>query len=344
MSDERLARITIGPGATIREAMQAINEGAVEIALQVVDGVLRGTVSDGDIRRALLAGASLDDRVDDFVTTSFVSVPSTLDRVGSLDLMHARSISQLPVVDEQGRLLGMHVLRDLLGKPAQDISAVILAGGLGSRLRPYTETVPKPMLPVAGRPLLERLVLQLVAEGISDITLAVNYRGELIEEHFGDGERFGCRISYVREKSDQPLGTAGCLAQVSTSRRPVLAINGDLLLQFSVAALAATHDGAWATVGARPYSHPVPFGVLQVDAGRLTGIREKPIESWAVNAGVYLLSPDALAQVPTDTRMDMPELLSLGLERGEVVRVHDLEGEWLDVGRPEDLGRARGAL
>ncbi len=346
MTDERLDLITVGASATVRDALHAINEGAVEIALLVEDGRLLGTLSDGDIRRALLAGAGLADAVAPFATRDFVSVKQGEDRAAVLDLMHARSISQIPVLDDGGRLLGLHVLRDLLGGPRLDVLALVLAGGLGSRLRPITDSVPKPMLPVAGRPLLERLVLHLVGEGVTEVVLAVNYLSEVIESHFGDGSRFGCSISYVREEPERPLGTAGCLGQVAgqLGDRPLLALNGDLLLQFSVGAMLAAHQGAWATVGVRPYSHVVPFGVLDVDAGRVRAVREKPVESWPVSGGVYVLSAEAVSAVPAGQRMDMPELLSWGLEQGRTVSAHALEGDWIDVGRPEDLLRARGQL
>ena len=347
-ADRRLEDIVVGPGASLRDALQALDRGGLEIAFLVRDGRLEGALTDGDVRRALLAGASLEDDVAPYATTTYTAASPTDDRAFVLDLMQARGISQVPVVDGDGSLVALHVLRDLIGGTSLDLVAVVLAGGVGSRLRPYTDSVPKPMLRVAGRPLLERLVLHLVGEGVREVVLAVNYRSDVVESHFGDGERFGCEISYLREAPEQPLGTAGCLAQIAgrLDGRPTLAVNGDLLVQFSVHEMLATHQtaGAWTTVGMRTYPHTVPFGVLEHEDGVLSAISEKPTSTWSVAAGIYLLDPEAVAQVRPGQRLDMPELIDTGLRQGRTITVHDIGGSWIDVGRPEDLSRARGQL
>jgi len=344
-----LAPLTVGDGATIRAAMQAIEAGAVEIAL-VVDGGgrLTGTVSDGDVRRALLGGAGLDDPVAPHAGRAPVAVGPDAGRAQVLDLMRARSLAQIPVVDAEGRLLGLHVIRRLLGAVERDNWAVIMAGGRGTRLAPLTDSLPKPMVSVAGRPLLERLVLHLVGHGVRRIVLAVNYLGEMIEAHFGDGAEFGCAVSYLREDPGQPLGTGGALGLMAAAglepRAPLLVMNGDLLTQFRVDELLAAHTagGAVATVAAGEYVHEVPFGVVEAEGDRLVGLREKPVHAWTTNAGIYVLEPRLLERIPAGAAFPLPALLQDCVRRGERVGVWRLADDWQDVGRPADLARARG--
>jgi dTDP-glucose pyrophosphorylase len=344
----RLKGICVGTAATIRQTMESISDGAVEIALLVDDrGRLLGTLSDGDLRRALLGGASLDGPVAPHAQGRFTAVSPDADRAGVLDLMHARSISQVPILDH-GVVVGLHVLRELLGAEERDNVAVIMAGGRGTRLRPLTEQRPKPMLAVAGRPILERIVLHLTGAGIRTIYLAVNYLADLIEEYFGDGDAFGCRIEYLREDVGCPLGTAGALAllppAVSQGREPLLVMNGDLVTQFHVGRLLEAHTRGVgvATVGVRDYVHEVPFGVVSLEGDAVATLDEKPVAVWTVNAGVYVVEPSLLRHIETGREFPMTELIASALRRGERVFAHRLEGDWLDVGRVSELRQARG--
>lgn len=343
MSD-RLARIIIPENASIRSALEAIDSGAVDIALAVDgDGKLVGTVTDGDIRRAILRGASLTDSITCCMSRKFTAVGTKATRAEVLDMMRARVFEQIPIVDESGRVVGVHLLREMLGAVPRPNWAVVMAGGRGERLRPLTDSIPKPMIKVAGRPILERIVLHLVGSGIRNIFLAVNYKAEMIQEHFGDGSAFGCRIEYLRETS--PLGTGGALSLLPTlPEHPLLVLNGDLVTQFDVAGMLRTHteNGHKATVAVHEYLHIVPFGVLDVASDRVVGLREKPTQSWQTNAGVYVLAPELLTRVPKDTFFSLPALLEECLERGEHVGVFSLEDDWIDVGRHQELKRARG--
>jgi dTDP-glucose pyrophosphorylase/CBS domain-containing protein len=349
-SRDRLRAITIAPDASVRDAMLAIERGACEIALVVdASGRFVGTVSDGDVRRALLHGAALDSAIEPSIATNSI-VASPLDpRAEVMDVMRARTISQVPVVDDDGHLVGLHLLRELVGAQHRDNVAVIMAGGRGARLAPLTDSIPKPMVRVAGRPILERLVLHLVGSGVSRIVLAVNYLADHIVDHFGDGAKFGCRIDYVEEHKEQPLGTGGALRLVPTVvgdvHDPVIALNGDLLTQFSLQDLLAHHTErkGVATVAVRDYVHEVPFGVVEDDElGNLRGLLEKPIVSHRVNAGIYVLEPQLLQRIPPDTEYSLPSLLIDALQRGERVALWEFEDEWQDVGQPRDLERASG--
>lgn len=348
MSTERLARIQVPAVASIREALGAIDAGGAEVALVVEDGRLVGVVTDGDVRRALLAGASLEAPVGPHATRRYVAVGPGATRADVLDLMQARGVAQVPVIDRDGRLIGLHVLRELIGPTLLPNAALVMAGGRGHRLRPHTDAVPKPMLAVAGRPILERIVLHLVGGGIRDVYLAVNYGAEVIVEHFGDGSRHGCRVRYLHDPAGTPVGSGGALAslpeEVRAGPHPVLVMNGDLITRFDVPGILDAHvrAGAAFTVGVRPYRHDVPFGVCRVEDGRVVAFTEKPTASWTVNAGVYVVAPRLAARVPARRPFPITALLDGCLDAGEVVAAYPIEGEWLDVGDPAQLRTARG--
>ena len=342
---QRITDLSIGKDSTLRQGMEAIQRGACWIALVVDDDKrLLGLVTDGDVRRAILAGASLDDPVGPHMQTRFTAVPPAAGRSEVLDLMRARTFNQIPIVDEAGKLVGLHLLREIIGAMPRPNWAVIMAGGRGEQLRPLTDNVPKPMIKVAGRPILERIVLHLVGFGIRRIFLSINYLSELIEQHFGDGSRFGCRIEYLRES--QPLGTGGALSLLPEKpEHPLLVLNGDLLTEFDVGSMIAFHaQGRYAaTMGVHDYVQSVPFGVLDIAEGRVLGIREKPTMMYPTNAGIYVLNPALLDRVPRNTMYTIPALVEDCLARGESVGAFPIEDDWLDVGRPHELQRARGA-
>lgn len=341
----RLNQLCVSPAASLREVLRVIEEGGEAIAFVCdASGRVIGTLTDGDVRRALLAGSSLDDHsVPSAMRRDFLSVPPDAGRAEVLDIMRARDIRQLPVLDSDKRLCGLHTLRALLSIRERANVAVILAGGLGTRLHPITQTMPKPMVKVAGRPILERLILHIMSAGIRHFYLAINYLADVIEEHFGTGERFGCRIDYLREQT--PLGTGGPLSLLpSVPDLPVLVLNGDLVTQCNVGAMLDFHEANnfIATFGIKPYSLQVPFGVALVDDHRLVGLREKPNERMLINAGIYVLSPDALRLIPRNTPYPITDLFQRCLEDGLPVGAHMVEDEWIDVGRLDELRRARG--
>lgn len=343
-----LNSLLITPEATIRDAMVAIDRGAMEIALVVdADFCLVGTVSDGDVRRALLAGRALDDAIGPHCTTEPMTVGREAGRAEVLELMRARALNQIPVVDSGGRLVSLHLIQQLLGRTERPNWAVVMAGGRGARLAPMTDTIPKPMLRVAGRPILERIVLHLIGSGIQRIFLSVNYLREIIEEHFGDGSQFGCRIDYLREDPGEALGTGGSLRLLLEEghepRCPLLVMNGDLVTEFSVDNLFASHEvtGACATMGVRDYLHTVPFGVVETAGSRLVQFVEKPTKSWLVNAGIYVLEPRLLHRIPAG-EFHVPQLLAESMDRGERINTWMADDEWQDIGRPNELRRAAG--
>jgi dTDP-glucose pyrophosphorylase len=347
-----LERYVVPPGRSIREVMRTIDQGAEAIALVVGDdGQLQGTVSDGDVRRALLAGADLDDPVDPHIGREPVTVPEETDRAAVLDLMRARRLSQIPVIDEAGRLVGLHVMQEVLGAEERGNWAVVLAGGRGTRLGTLTASTPKPMLPVAGRPILEHIVLHLVGSGIRTVFLAVNYLAEQIQDHFLDGSDLGCRIHYLEEDPARPLGTGGplrgLLAFGQETQEPILVMNGDLITSFSVRSILEHHARTHArmTVALSEYVHDVPYGVVKLNEREpelVADLLEKPRWTGLVNAGVYVIEPDLVGDIPEGANYPITELAAACLDRGTRVAAWRLAGEWHDVGRPREFARARG--
>ena len=347
-SSRELAQLTIGPDESILTALRVVDQAGVEIAFVIdPDGRVIGTLSDGDLRRAILAGVPLDapGGVRRAMHAEFRSVGPDVGRAEVLDLMSVLGIGQVPVLDAEGRLVGVHLLYEMIGRRERTSAAVVMAGGQGMRLRPLTEHVPKPMLTVAGRPILERLVLHLVSHGIRDIHISVNYLGDVIERHFGDGSRFGCQLSYLRER--EPLGTGGPLSLVpGPVTEPLLVLNGDLVTQADLGRVLEFHEqGEFrATMCLRPHRVDVPFGVADVDGDRLVGLREKPSHHYLVNAGIYVISPQLLEWIPRDTAYPITRLFERCLDEGLPTGAHVLTDEWLDVGQHETLQRARGQL
>jgi dTDP-glucose pyrophosphorylase len=345
MCSQRLKDCLVADSATIREAMVVLDRGAREIALVVDEqGKLLGTCTDGDVRRALLRGFGFESPIGPHIERKFVSVGPEFGRAQVLDLMQARQIQQIPVLSTDGTLLGLHLMRELIGSVERPNWAVLMAGGKGTRLRPFTEDLPKPMIPVAGRPILERLVLHLVGYGIRRIFLSINYLGEMVEAFFGDGSGYGCTIEYLRE--DRPLGTGGGLTLLpELAEHPLIVMNGDLVTDLNIADMLTFHTkGDYvASVGIREYCHTVPFGVVETRDSRLHFVSEKPTYSWMVNTGCYVLNPDFIACIPKGTGCTIVGLIEDALTRGERIGAYSVTQHWIDVGRISDLARALGS-
>ncbi len=333
----------VKPEQSLREAMEVIERGRHGIAL-VVDQEhhLLGTLTDGDVRRAILRELSLKTPVGQVMCRDYTWLPDGTREAVALELMQVRLVKQLPLLDPERRVVGLWVLPDLLAQAPRPNWALIMAGGEGRRLRPLTEKLPKPMLPVGGQPLLEIAVGRLVSHGFRRLFLAVHYRREQIEEHFGDGGRFGCRIDYLRES--QPLGTGGALRLLpELPQHPLLVINGDLLTDVSFSALLdyhAQHQGA-ATLCVREVVHEIPYGVVECDGDRVCGFQEKPVQRTLINAGMYVLEPRLLRLLPDRDAYPLPQLLADARQAGEVSYAFLVHEDWADIGSPADYERFR---
>ncbi len=334
--------VCIREDGSLFEALQVLQRGGAGIALvQNSEGRLLGILTDGDVRRALLENASLSDSVAPYVSHHMTTVSPGASRAEVLDLMQALKIHQVPVIDEAGFVKGLHLLHEVLGAVDRPHWAVVMAGGRGVRLGDLTRDTPKPMLKVAGRPIIERLILHLVGFGIHRIFISVHYLAEVIKDHFGDGSRFGCSIEYLVE--NEALGTGGALSLLpETPGHPVLVCNGDLITQADIDAMIRFHeaDDFAMTVGVREYSYQIPFGCAETAGNRLVAISEKPSMLHQINAGVYLISPSLLELVPTGY-YPITDLIQSCLDCGKRVGAWRIEDDWIDVGQRHELDRAR---
>lgn len=339
----KLESLILSETATVHDAIAAIDRGARQIALVVNrDGRLLATVTDGDIRRGLLRGVGLEAPVTEVMHTAFAAVTEDMGRQAALGLMKARGLHHAPIVDTDGRLVDLAVVDDLPGMARRNTRVILMAGGLGTRLRPLTENVPKPMLSVGGKPILELILRNFTDQGFHNFTIALNYKGEIIRDHFGDGSRFNVRIDYVEES--RRMGTAGALSLLETRPTgPFIVMNGDLLTTVPFDALARFHceGGAVGTMCVRNYPMQVPYGVIEMEGVELRRIVEKPTYSHFVNAGIYVLSPEALDHVVAGEFLDMPTLFERIMAGGQKAAVFPIQEYWIDVGRPDDLDRAR---
>ena len=346
MDAKRLQSIFIGLDATMRKAIESIDAGAIEIALVVdEDRRLLGTVTDGDVRRALMAGTGLDAGITNIVHRDPVTAAADTSPGQLLTLMSLRGVDQVPLI-ENGAVTDVAFMRDLVREraPAADHPVVLMAGGEGTRLRPLTEQIPKPMLAVGGRPLLELVLEQVRDAGFSRILMAVNYKADVIEEHFGDGAGFGVEIGYLRE--DRPLGSAGALRLAGTELdRPFVVMNGDLLTNVNLGSLMRFHreEGNAVTVGVRQYVLELPYGVVELDGTRVRAINEKPKPSYFINAGIYAVDPSALRLVPAEREFfNMTDVIDAVLASGGRVGGFPVHEYWLDIGQLADYERAEG--
>ncbi|QDT03501.1 D-glycero-alpha-D-manno-heptose 1-phosphate guanylyltransferase [Rubripirellula lacrimiformis] len=340
---QRLNRLSVHQTATILDAMQAIDAGVSGIALVVNEGgKLIGLLTDGDLRRALISGHDINAPITPLLKPKFHQVSEATSRTESLDLMKAFSIGQLPIVDDEGFPKGLHLLHEIVQPRSLPNAAMILAGGKGTRLGKITQNLPKPMVQVAGRPILERIVLHFVGAGVRKIYLSVNHLAEVIEDHFQDGSRFGCEITYLREQ--EPLGTGGSLALLKDQnlQAPLIAMNGDLIAEFDVQRMLETHseDNNQITVGTRTYTHEVPFGCLQLKGNRIARLVEKPAHREIINAGIYVLEPKVIQTVPLEFT-PITDVIQAEMDRNDSVGIYPIDS-WIDVGLPSQLAQARG--
>lgn len=328
--------------ATILETLKIIDTHGVPIGLVHDNGRLLGTVTDGDIRRSLLAGVSLSAPVSEVMNTSPITVSAAAADALVLQVMKQRAILYVPMVDDSGRVVGLKALKDLQATGTAANPVMLMAGGLGTRLKPLTDEAPKPMLEVGGKPILETIIENFVEQGFTEIFVSVNYKKEMIENHFLDGAKWGAKISYVYET--EPMGTAGALSLLpEPPSRPLIVMNGDLLTKVNFNHLAKFHEehGAPATICVREYKFTVPYGVVEADDHYLSSIEEKPVQKFFVNAGIYVLGPEAVSEVSAGKPFDMPDLLTNLTKTGRRPTVFPLREYWVDIGRVDDLNQAR---
>ncbi|MBL0517557.1 nucleotidyltransferase family protein [Aeromonas caviae] len=337
-------KVVLSPAHSVRDALAVINEEALRVCLVVDDARhLLGVVTDGDVRRAILNNVSLMQSVTAVMNPTPITVSAKLTRAQLLETMRARSVLSLPVVDDAGKLIGLETWEQAAQAPSYDNPVFIMAGGFGTRLRPLTDSCPKPMLKVGDKPILETLLSQFLKAGFKNIYISTHYMPEQITDYFGDGSAWGANIRYVYEET--PLGTGGALGLLPADipALPLIMINGDVLTTVDFNRLLDFHNKYQpvATMCVREYDYQVPYGVISGDGHRILEMQEKPIQRYFVNAGIYVVSPELFMNVPRQERIDMPTLLEQQIAKQEEVLMFPIHEYWLDIGRMDDFHKAQ---
>lgn len=340
-------KLIVSPETPISQCLERLNKAGLGILFVCSEhNRLEGVITDGDIRRAFLKGKPFSNPCIEIAGKSPLTAKVDTPAKSALELMdHGKkyTVHHLPVVDDKGRVVDLILRRNICecSDEIPELKAVVMAGGFGTRLRPLTESVPKPMLPVGDRPLLERIIDQLKEADIKHINITTHFMPEKIVDHFGDGTGFGVDINYVSE--EKPLGTAGALSLIDKPDTPILVINGDILTQVDFSAMLAFHKEhkAHLTVGVRQYEFQIPYGVIECDGPNVCKLSEKPTKKFLVNAGIYLLEPDVQQMVPGDQFTDMTDLIETLLEQGKTVTSFPVMEYWLDIGQIADYNQAQ---
>lgn len=341
---DRWKDAVVKPDTLLGETIRRIETSATQIALVVdAQGRLIGTVTDGDIRRSLIKGLGVSSQTRDSMNPDPLTLKLGTSAEDALNFMRTHSIHHVPLVDEAGCLTGAYFIDELVGVVQRPNAVVLMAGGPGTRLRPLTDVCPKPLLPIGGKPILERILDRFIEQGFRRFYISVNYMAEMIMAHFGNGERWGVRIDYLREI--ERLGTAGALSLIpETLDQALLVMNGDLLTEADFVALLKAHEvqDVMATMAVREYEMQIPYGVVNAVSGLIKSVQEKPVQKFLVNAGIYVLQPDVLKHIPKGY-VDMPTLFE-SLSQNGPTYAYQLSEYWVDIGRLEDLEAAQFSL
>lgn len=336
--------VLVGPSTPLEEAVRVLDKGGLRIAIVVDENRrLLGTLTDGDVRRALLRHLPMDIQVSNVMCQEPQVAHLDWTREHVLAIMETTQLLQLPVVDENNVVVGLETLHDLLQHRPLDNPVFLMAGGFGTRLYPLTQDCPKPLLKVGDKAILELILESFIEAGFHRFYVSTHYLPEMIQKHFGDGRRWGVSIQYVHES--EPLGTGGALGLLPHDEidLPLLMMNGDLLTRVNYRGLLEFHKEhkSAATMCVREYEQKVPYGVITSDGHRVTGMVEKPVQRFFINAGIYIVSPELVRSVAPGTRIDMPTLLEKAMAEGQEVTMFPMHEYWLDIGRMEDFQRAQ---
>jgi len=339
---KNIENIKLRQNATIKEALGIIDSGAMQIALVVDDNdKLLGTLTDGDIRRGILRGLDLDSSIETIVfkEPAVAKISSTKEEI--LKLALSRKLHQIPIVDDNGIVLDLKEIEELVEPKIKTNRVILMVGGLGTRLRPLTQDTPKPMLKVGNKPILQTIVEKFAEYGFVNITMCVNFNASIIRDYFGDGKEFGVNIDYVLEQ--KRMGTAGALSLLKERpSEPFFVMNGDLLTNVNFEHIFNYHTlhKATATMCVREYDYEVPYGVVKMNDNKITAIAEKPVQKFFVSAGIYMLSPEILDLIPKNEFYDMPALFEKLIKLSKNVISFPIREYWLDIGRMEEYQRA----
>jgi len=334
----------LSPSDTLKQAIEVLDCEMLRIVMVVDDQQkLLGTITDGDIRRALIQHMGMATSLDSIMFEQPSTAMIDEDKESILQTMKAKDLLQIPLIDNLGRVVGLETLHQLLQSNKFENPVFLMAGGFGTRLHPLTHDKPKALLKVGNKPIMETILNQFIDLGFHNFFISTHYKAEMVRAHFGDGEQWGGNIKYVYE--EEPLGTAGAIGLLPKDipDLPIVMMNGDLLTKVNFQNLLKFHNeqGGIATMCVREYDFQVPYGVIESEGQRIKGIVEKPVHSFFINAGIYVLSPSLIKKVDGSNYLDMPQLIEEQINLGEQVNMFPIHEYWLDIGRREDYESAQ---
>jgi len=326
----------------VRKAVAIIDEGALQLAIVVDDGMkLQGIITDGDIRRGLLHGKTMDSLVQEVMNANPLTMPENVPAGRAMLMMKRKMLRHLPVVDGAGRVVGLHHLEELLSMGRRDNWVVLMAGGMGTRLRPLTESCPKPLLEVGGKPIISTIIESFLESGFDKFFVSVNYQAEKIEKYVSETFDDYAEVRFIREPLK--MGTAGALSLLpETPEAPFFVMNSDLLTNVNYGDIMKSHlaSGAFATMCIREYSIEIPYGVVNANGGMVKTIEEKPTHGFFINCGIYILEPGALQFLKPGDPRDMTELMLMLLDAEKRISAFQISDYWLDIGHHSEFTRA----
>lgn len=335
---KEIASCLLKKNATIKEAIQNLSKSAMQISMIVDNKSLAGVLTDGDIRRALLNGLDLNDKIETIIKKNPVILKKSSDAQSASILMRSKALMHLPVVNNDNSIFGLYAINDYKINQVVKNPIIIMAGGLGKRLRPYTNNCPKPMLKILGKPILEHIINNLVSQGFRDITISVNYLAKNIISYFGNGKKFDANINYIKEK--KPLGTIGSLSLFKKkNNKSVFVINGDTLTSIDLSEMLNFHikNKADATMASKVITNSNPYGVIQTKGIEIINFKEKPIDRIYINAGIYILSQQILKNIKKNVKKNAPEFFLELKKKKKRIIIFPAHEEWKEIGTIENF-------
>lgn len=342
-----IQKITILANSTITEAIQIFgsHDGLRLLIVKDENNKFIGIITDPDIRRGLIKGLKLDDNISVITNHSPIVAHISTSKEELLHLASKHNIHEIPLKDDSGEIVEIISIASLIKPASYSNPIIIMAGGLGTRLRPLTDTLPKPMLKVGSKPILQIILERFRQQGFRNIFLCVNYKSHIIEEYFGDGAKYGLNITYIKE--EKRMGTAGALSLIPNLHEDFIVMNGDILTDIDFTKMLTFHHSNYshATMGVREYTTQIPYGVVNTHENQIVSIEEKPSLNFKVSAGIYVLSPTILSLIPQDKFFDMPSLFETSLAQKDYnILSYLIEDYWIDIGRKEEYDRANNEI
>ena len=342
--NEKLKEVIVFDNDNISHVAKVMENGGLGVALvcEKKSNKLIGIVTDGDLRRYFISLSKSDIKFQDIYKKNPIFVKSKESKKKIFDIMANNKIKHLPVVDELHIPKQLFISNDLYTHHYKDLTAVVLVGGLGTRLRPLTDEIPKPMLHIGTKPILEMIIENLRKHYILNVVLSTHYKEHAIREYFQNGEQFDVEINYFYEQT--PMGTAGCLKHIENLSENFILLNGDILTNINHQLMFDYHlkNDADITIASKKYVHTLPFGeiILNKNDNLISSINEKPSTDHIINAGVFIIKKQITKFIPGGVKFDSTDLINLAIKKGLKVQIYNIDGYWIDIGTHQNYHKA----